>query len=61
MASDKTRKKGGPVVYLRPARYQPTKAELEEDMSIDARPDELAKSAFRSVTIKTIGKDDPGA
>ena len=35
---------------LRPASYQPTKAELEEDMSIDATPEDLAKVAFRPVT-----------
>ena len=47
-----------PVVRLRPASYQPKKAELEEDMSIDATPEELAKAAFRPVTVETIGKDD---
>ena len=47
-----------PVVRLRPAKYQPTKAELEEDMSIDATPKELAQVAFRPVTIKPIGKDN---
>ena len=49
-----------PVVRLRHASYQPTKAELEEDMSIDATPEELAKVAFRPVTVKTIGEDDQG-
>ncbi len=47
-----------PVVRLRPASYQPKKAELEEDMSIDATPEELARAAFRLVTVETIGKDD---
>ena len=47
-----------PVVRLRPAKYQPTKAELEEDMSIDATPEELAQVAFRPVTIKTVDEDD---
>ena len=47
-----------PVVRLLPARYQPTKAEFEEDMSIDATPEELAQVAFRPVTIKPIGGDD---
>ena len=47
-----------PIVRLHPASYQPKKAELEEDMSIDATPEELAKAAFRLVTVETIGKDD---
>ena len=47
-----------PVVRLRPASYQPKKAEVEEDMSIDATPEELAQVAFRPVTVETIGKDD---
>ena len=46
------------AVRLRPASYQPTKAELEENMSIDATPEELARVAFRPVTIKPIGGDD---
>ena len=50
-----------PVVRLRPARYQPKKAELEEDMSIDAAPEELAKVAFRPVTVKTVDDDDTAA
>ena len=49
-----------PVVRLRPASYQPTKAELDEDMSIDTTPEELAKVAFRPVTVKIIGEDDQG-
>ena len=46
------------TVRLRPASYQPTKAEIEEDMSIDATPDELARAVFRPVNIEPIGKDD---
>ena len=41
-----------PVVKIKPATYQPTKAELEEDVSVDATPEELAKAALRQVTIK---------
>ena len=47
-----------PVVRLRPASYQPTKAELDEDMSIDTTPEELAKVAFRPGTVKIVGEDD---
>ena len=46
-----------PAVWLRSATYQPSNAELEEDMSIDTTPEELAARALRPVTIKTIGKD----
>ena len=50
-------KKHKPDVWVQPATYQPSKAELEEDMSIDTTPEELAKVALRPITIKTIGKD----
>ena len=46
-----------PDVWVRPATYQPSKAELEEDVSIDTTPEELAARALRPVMIKTIGKD----
>ena len=46
-----------PVVWLRSATYQPSNAELEEDMSIDTTPEELAARVLKPVTIKTIGKD----
>ena len=35
-------KKPAPTVRVKPRSYQPTKADLEEDMSIDATSDELA-------------------
>ena len=47
-----------PVVRLKPVTYQPTKAELKQDVSIDTTPETLAKIALRSVTIKTIGEDE---
>ena len=46
-----------PVVWLRSATYQPSNAELEEDVNIDTTPEELAARALRPVTIKTVGKD----
>ena len=52
------KKQEKPVVRIKPATYQPTKAELEEDMSIDTTPENLAKVALRLVTIKTIGEDE---
>ena len=47
-----------PVVRVQPATYQPSKAELEEDVSIDTTPEELARGALQPMTIKTIGKSD---
>ena len=51
MAKDK------PEVRVQPATYQPSKAELEADMSIDATPEELARVALQPITVKTIGED----
>ena len=47
-----------PVVRLRPAKYQPTKAELEEDVGIDTTPEELARVALQPMTVKTTGEDE---
>ena len=38
-------------VRLKPSAYQPSKAELEEDVSIDATPDELAVAILQPVRI----------
>ena len=40
-----------PVVKLVNSSYQPVKAELEEDMSIDATPEDLARAVMRRVKI----------
>ena len=41
------------VVKVKPYSYQPTPAELEEDIGIpDTTPDDLAKSILRPVTIQ---------
>ena len=50
--------KDKPVVRVRSATYQPTKAELEEDMSIDTTPEELARVALQPMTVEAIGEDD---
>ena len=39
------------TVRVKPHRYQPSKAELEEDISIDATPDELAHAILQPVRI----------
>lgn len=40
-----------PVVRLKPSSYQPTEAELEEPIKIDATPEELALAVLRPVRI----------
>ena len=43
---------------MRPATYQPSKAEIEADMSIDTTPEELALVALHPMTVKTIQEDE---
>ena len=50
MAKDK------PTVRVRPATYQPSKAELEEDMTVDTTPEELARVALQP--IKVVGESN---
>ncbi len=40
-----------PVVRVRPFRYQLNKAELEEDVAVDATPEEVRAALTRSVII----------
>ena len=47
-----------PDLWLRPPSYQPSKAELEEELRIDATPDEVAAALMRDVNAKHIGIDD---
>lgn len=47
-----------PVVRVRPATYQPKKAELEEDMAIETTPEELARVALQPMTVKTISEEE---
>ena len=46
--------KSKPDLRVRPATYQPSKAELEEDATIDTTPEELARVALQIMTVKTI-------
>lgn len=43
--------KDGLTVELLPERYSPTKAELEEDVSIDASPFDVARALTRPVRV----------
>ena len=49
-------KREPPVVRLRPSSYKPTKAELDEDVSVDATPDEVARAITRKVTVQVVPK-----
>lgn len=40
-----------PEVRVKPHSYQPSKAELEADVSIDATPEQLARAVLRPVKI----------
>ena len=39
------------VVNVRPYSYQPSRAELNEDISVDASPEEIRDALMRSVTV----------
>lgn len=41
-----------PTLKLKSSRYQPSKAELEEEVRIDATPEELAKAVVHTVNIE---------
>ena len=38
-------------VHVIPTTYQPSKAELEEPIRLDATPDELARAVMQTVTV----------
>ena len=41
-----------PVVNIKHSSYQPSKAELEEDVSIDASPEDIARAVGRQVRVR---------
>ncbi len=41
-----------PIVTVRPSSYQPSKAELEEDVSVDATPEDVRAALMRNVRLK---------
>lgn len=45
------------IVRIKPNRYQPRKAEMEEPVKIDATPEQLASAVLRPVKIL----EDPDA
>lgn len=49
--------KDKPIVRLRPSSYQPSKAELEENVRIDTTPEKLLCAVGTQVRITTIERD----
>ena len=41
-----------PVVRVRSYSYQPSKGELDEDVSVDASPEDEREALMRSVTVE---------
>ena len=50
--TDERKKK--PVVEVAGSEYQPTKAEMEEEVVIDASPEELLRVVVQEVDLKLI-------
>ena len=42
------------TVKVKPYTYQPSKAELNADMSLPATPEQLARAVLQDVTIKPL-------
>ena len=47
-----------PTVEVQHHTYQPSKAELEEDVSIDATPEDVARALMRRVNVTEIRDKD---
>lgn len=47
-----TKPKEKPIVRVRPFHYQPSKAELEADVTVDASPEEVRDALMRSVIVE---------
>ena len=41
-----------PVVRVRPSKYYPSKEELEEDVNVDATPEQVRDALMRTVIVK---------
>ncbi len=53
MGATEDRKKK-PVVEVAGSEYQPTKAEMEEEVVIDASPEELLRAVVQEVDVKLV-------
>ncbi|MDE0055048.1 MAG: hypothetical protein OXT64_12465 [Gammaproteobacteria bacterium] len=50
-----------PIVVVRPSSYQLSKAELEEDVSVDATPEDVRAALMRSVRMKKSEEAQPAS
>lgn len=50
----KDERKKKPVVEVVGSEYQPTKAEMEEEVVIEASPEELLRAVVRDVDVRLI-------
>ena len=48
------------TIKLKPSSYQPSKAELEKDMSIDAAPEEVAMAIAPKKIVKVAAPTNRG-
>ena len=48
------RKRKKPVIEVAGSEYQPTKAEMEEEVVIDASPEELLRAVVQEIDLKLI-------
>lgn len=46
-----------PVIELPPSSYQPSKAELEEEIYIPMEPEDLARAVGRQVTVREVAPE----
>lgn len=57
MANQKPNGQNKPeVVEVRPYSYQPSKAELEADVSVDASPEDIRDALMRSVNVVEVNE-----
>ena len=48
------KEKDPPIVKVKPHSYQPSKAELDADISINATPEDVAKAVMKQVTVQEV-------
>ena len=53
------KKPAKPVVKLRHSSYQPSKSELNEDMRVDASPEDIARAVGRQVEVRHSKPNPP--
>ena len=57
MAKTATKSKENPIFRLKRSGHQPSKAEMEEDVSIDATPEAVARAVLTPVRVEHEEED----